>query len=234
MTNGTAAMSLFYHLSNKKSMHENPAPHTKPMHGSTNAQGRFGQQPAFGDSSEPMHKLDRWKNNMEERQINDGERRSRRTDGASGQYIIGTNSVADGRDRVGFSGVHVEGQTQLDGYHKVIQPRGTPDTIERSLMQKSDVSGSIESDSRKDLKRGIDRQTSDRGAQSIRIQLSSANDTEFYYLLLGCPQSRDPGYTSEIIGDADRRTELKEKSSTWKSSKGLSIFFDFCAMLGAS
>ena len=171
-------MSLFLHLAQKKPVRESPT--IRPQIASTqihisNNEGGIGRRPAFGGIRGQIHNEGTRKKDMgdqEGRWIKDGESRSTRTGFERGQFRAGTNSVTD--DRFGFSGINVNGNLQLDGFHRAILPTDRQNTIERfsSPMQRFDISGLVESDTRKDLKRTIASQPSTHGVHSIDIQLS--------------------------------------------------------------
>jgi hypothetical protein len=142
----------------------------------SNNEGGTGQRSAFEGIHGQIHNEGTWKNDMEGREgrwKKNGERRSTRTDFEGGQFRVETNSVADGR--VGFSGIRVKENLQMNCYHSAILLTDVQTTIERfsSPMQRFDISGPVESESRKDLKRTIASQPSIPGEHSIRIQLSS-------------------------------------------------------------
>jgi hypothetical protein len=146
------------------------------IHISNNEDGT-GQRSAFWGIHGQKHNEGTLKNDMEgqeERWMKDGERRSTRTNLEGGQFRVGTNSVAD--DRVGFSGIHAKENSQTDGYYSALLPTDMQPTIERfsSPMPRFDISGPVESESRKDLKRAIASQHSIPGEHSIRIQLNSS------------------------------------------------------------
>ena len=161
-------------------MHESPT--IRPQIASTqvhksNHEGGTGQRSTYGGIHGQIHNEGTWKNDMEDQEgrwMKDGERRSTRTNFEGGQFRVGTNSVAN--DRVGFSGIHVKENLQVDGYNNsVLPPTDMQPTIERfsSPMQRFDISGPVESESRKDLKRTVASQPSIPGVLSNHIQLSS-------------------------------------------------------------
>ena len=176
-------MSLFLHLAQKKPIRESPT--IRPQIASTqvhrsNLEGGTGQRSTYGGIHGQIHNEGTWKNDMEEQEgrwMKDEERRSTGTNFEGGQFRVGTNSVADVQDdRVGFSGIHVKEISQRGGYNNsVLPPTDMQPTIERfsSPMQRFDISGPVESESRKDLKRTVASQPSIPGVLSNHIQLSS-------------------------------------------------------------
>ena len=220
-------MSLFLHLANKKPVRESPT--LRPqlasglMHTSSKEVGG-GQLSNFGDIRRRQHKVDTWdlKHDVERLRMKDGARSSQRIDAAGGSCIVGTKSMAE--ERVQFSDINVEGQTQMEGCLAAILSNDTPDTIQRfsSPMQQFYTSRFIESDSTKDLKRAIANQGSFHGVPSTAFDYFQKHPVTLRGFISGpChSQSRDSGYDLKRLGNPNRRKELEGPSHPWTSPKG--------------